>query len=140
MPEESENLRTLIRRYPRLFHGASPQVPSHVEPGWFPIVDSLCSAIDQLLDDDQAAAFCVAQIKEKLGGLRFYFCFRNDVAEDALRDPVGVLVARAEKACSVTCARCGEEGRLRGTTRGISTLCDQHLAKLDASIPNAPIR
>jgi hypothetical protein len=83
--------------------------------GWWPIIAQL--------DRDIAAiesAYEVHQIKEKFGGLRFYYAGR--AGNDARIDE---LIAQAERVAAQTCELCGAPGRARGTG-WIRTVCDEH--------------
>lgn len=86
--------------------------------GWWPIIAQL--------DRDIAAVapnYEVHQIKEKFGGLRFYYG-----VGDAGFDPrIDELVDAAERVAARTCEFCGAPGRARG--KGwIKTVCDEHAA------------
>jgi hypothetical protein len=59
----------------------------------------------------------VAQIKEKFGGLRFYY--------DGGDDHISGMVTMAEVWAGRTCETCGERGKQRGGG-WIRTLCDTH--------------
>jgi hypothetical protein len=110
----------------------------------------LMSAIDAMLGDDLAAGFQVIQIKEKFGGLRFYFELKGrkdftvdvigvgrlqipDLDEDeegqATRPPelerISALVQAAEEEASRTCEVCGAPGAL-APGGWIATLCQRH--------------
>ncbi len=129
---DDDFLDLLIERYPRLFKGARPLAMSHVPPGWLRILDTLCAAFDARLDDHQAATFQVRQIKEKFGGLRFYFALSPWVEgrvvspqEQRLRDGLDDLVRTAEDLALATCVRCGSPGTLRFTPSQ-EVLCEWH--------------
>lgn len=108
--------------------------------GWYQILDSLCAQIQHHIDwshknmqwdmdwnqkhpeeqreirqpVDQVVA---TQIKEKFGGLRFYY--------DGGDDAISGMVRMAESWAAHTCEICGAPGKLRG--RGwMYTACDQH--------------
>lgn len=57
------------------------------------------------------------QVKEKFGGLRFYY----NGGDDYIRG----VVSMAEAMSYVTCETCGAPGKLRGD-RWVQTLCDTH--------------
>lgn len=59
----------------------------------------------------------ITQIKEKFGGLRFYYCGGDDEFDQ--------LVQQAEDLAYKTCETCGEPGRMRGRY-WLQTLCDKH--------------
>ncbi len=62
----------------------------------------------------------VAQIKEKFGGLRFYY--------DGGDDHIGGMVTMAESWAARTCEKCGNKGKHR-SGGWIRTLCDEHEAE-----------
>jgi len=62
----------------------------------------------------------IAQIKEKFGGLRFYY--------DGGDDYISGMVTMAETWAGSTCETCGEKGTRRGGG-WIRTLCDTHEAE-----------
>lgn len=64
-------LEVLARRYPYLFGGK--RVGISIAPGWLAIVERLRAQIDAVLDPAEKGRVRVVQIKEKLGGLRFYW-------------------------------------------------------------------
>lgn len=61
----------------------------------------------------------VSQVKEKFGGLRFYY----DGGDDKIRGMVGM----AESLSAITCEECGAPGDQRHDG-WIRTLCDEHAA------------
>lgn len=65
----------------------------------------------------------VAQIKEKFGGLRFYY--------DGGDDQISGMVTMAEVWAGRTCETCGNLGKQR-SGGWIRTLCDQHEAEYQA--------
>lgn len=62
----------------------------------------------------------VAQIKEKFGGLRFYY--------DGGDEHIGGMIDMAESWASHTCETCGDRGKRRDGG-WIRTLCDKHEAE-----------
>jgi hypothetical protein len=62
----------------------------------------------------------VAQIKEKFGGLRFYY--------DGGDDKIDGMVRMAEAWADRSCEECGKPGTTRNTG-WIKTLCDEHDAQ-----------
>lgn len=134
-------LKKLIGKHPRLFHGRAPRVHSWVEPGWYAVLDALCTDLEALLAATKAVALEVLQIKEKLGGLRFYFALQatssvpseqEEARLEELHGEVSARVAQAEQAAGQTCAACGMPGKLRKGTGDLATLCDSHAAAPDA--------
>ena len=93
-----------------------------VNPGWVPIVDALHAAV---LDIDPDVK--VDQVKEKFGGLRYYY------GSDSERgDEIEALVREAESKCARTCEVCGEDAPKGPYAWGkywINTLCEKHGAE-----------
>jgi hypothetical protein len=65
----------------------------------------------------------VAQVKEKFGGLRFYY--------EGGDEAVAGMVRMAEAWAEHTCEECGKPGQSR-TDGWIKTLCDEHDAQRQA--------
>ena len=104
--------------------------------GWWPIIESLCANIQshidwrnktrsKLLEDnpynhpipDEVEQVTVRQIKEKFGGLRFYY--------DGGDDEISGMVRMAEAWADIACEECGGIGTRR-SGGWIRTLCDKH--------------
>lgn len=124
----------LEKTYPKMFPNGLGYISTG--PGWWPIIEELCSAIEthtnwtnkrrkELLESNpyeakipnEVSQVVVDQIKEKFGGLRFYY----HGGDDFIRG----LVRMAESWASKSCEQCGAPGVIR---RGgwIRTLCDAH--------------
>lgn len=84
--------------------------------GWFPLILKLCEDLEPLVDN----RFEVTQVKEKYGGLRFYY---YGIAKDPSdNERIVSIVAAAEEKSYETCEICGRKAKQRG--RGwISTEC-----------------
>ena len=82
--------------------------------------------VDDIMDYDQDPIvdkvdwIRVAQIKEKFGGLRFYY--------DGGDDHISGMVRMAEAWAGQTCETCGDKGKQR-SGGWIRTLCDKHEAE-----------
>lgn len=93
-----------------------------VQQGWFGLLDELATQIEQRLADEglppPSQSVRVEQIKEKLGGLRFY-CSTISSVDD--------LIDAAEKRSEFICSHCGAPGCQRVRKTGwIITACEQH--------------
>lgn len=93
--------------------------------GWWGLVKELCEEIDHHMrwkqkNGHDVEPVIVRQIKEKFGGLRFYY--------DGGDDYVSGLVTMAERWAAHTCEECGEAGRHR-SGGWVRTLCDKHEAE-----------
>lgn len=86
--------------------------------GWYPIVIQL--------DHDLAAidpGYELHQVKEKLGGLRYYFGVSEGTSKSD-RQRMDELVDAAEEKCEATCELCGDPGIRHTTPHGwLRTLC-----------------
>jgi hypothetical protein len=121
--------KRMEEKYPKMF--ANPYGGFAVDKGWWPIIESLCANIQSHTDwwnknretRPVVEQVVVAQIKEKFGGLRFYY--------DGGDDQISGMVRMAEAWASHACEECGAPGTLGG--KGwIKTLCPTHRAESDA--------
>ena len=118
-----EFAKRMEERFPAMFVGAYGGFA--VEEGWWQIIESLCANIQSHIDwanrkDQVVAQVTVDQIKEKFGGLRFYYSGGDDTIHG--------MVRMAEAWADVSCEVCGS----RGTRRNggwVRTLCDAHEAE-----------
>lgn len=97
--------------------------------GWWPLVEILCRNIDSHVKWKNNLAekypdqykpcpnVVVTQIKEKFGGLRFYY--------DGGDEYISGLVSMAESIAESTCENCGNPG-IRRNGGWLRTLCDKH--------------
>jgi hypothetical protein len=97
----------------------------YVLPGWVPLVDELHARVLKLDPDIH-----VAQVKEKFGGLRYYYDTSEKYQKKhggcrAFTDPMFLLVHAYENISVTTCEVCGERGKQR-EGGWIHTLCDAH--------------
>lgn len=124
-----EFARQMETKYPKMF--SQPYGGFAVGPGWWPIIESLCANIQSHIDwwnknrADRPVVeqVVVAQIKEKFGGLRFYY--------DGGDEKICGMVDMAESWASHVCEECGKPGRSR-EGGWIRTLCDEHEAERQA--------
>jgi hypothetical protein len=125
-------LQRLVAAHGPLFRGAFPDIPSYLSPGWYRLVDQLCSDIEASLGD-ACAAFRIRQIKEKFGGLRFYYSLQgaNDLPT-GVGNGVRDLVQKAEADSKTLCEQCGARSKLHDLEGWLVTLCEKHLAEREA--------
>jgi hypothetical protein len=140
--EYDEFAKRMEGKYPEMF--SQPYGGFAIGEGWWPIVEALCGQINSytkwrnntreaLLKDnpynhkipDAVPQVVVAQIKEKFGGLRFYY----DGGDEFIRG----LETMAELWAGHTCEECGKPGERR-SGGWIRTLCDDHEAERQAKI------
>lgn len=139
-----DKLSELVVTHPRLFRGNQPVVASDLPTGWFHIVDALCRDIEALLESEPDRLE-VTQIKEKFGGLRFYYSLEGaedmflDIQMDRgiqtivghgdgppLMDQIRSLVDAASLRSTTTCQDCGAPGVRAAWGGWIGTLCAVH--------------
>jgi hypothetical protein len=136
----------LCARYPKIFVNRHADMRTtamcwgfECGDGWYNIIDRLCGNIQSHIDwsvknnawdlekDTKNVRSIVpqvvaVQVKEKFGGLRFYY----DGGDDYVRG----LSVMAESMSMVTCETCGAPGKTRG--RGwMYTACDTHAQEGD---------
>ena len=115
----------LIKKHPKLFKQKDlPMTQTAMcwgiecGPGWYSIIDELCTGLQNLTDKQGHPQVEFTQVKEKFGSLRVY----TDGASAAQFE----LIDRAEELSMETCERCGRLGKLREGS-WVVTLCDDCL-------------
>ena len=105
-----------------------------IDKGWWPIIETLCANIQSHIDwkQEQKEKYqrgigcnqvIVVQVKEKFGGLRFYY--------EGGDDEIHGMVRMAEAWADHSCEECGAPGT-SGGKGWIKTLCPTHRAESDA--------
>jgi hypothetical protein len=110
--------KQMEEQFPKMF--AEPYGGFACGEGWWPILEALCANIQHHIDWKNKKSIVVpqvtvAQIKEKFGGLRFYY--------DGGDDEISSMVRMAEAWAGNTCETCGAPGKRRDSG-WIKTLCD----------------
>ena len=125
--------KRMEERFPKMF-GHKRYGGFACGEGWWPILESLCANIQSHIDwkNEQKEKYSrgegcnqvvVAQIKEKFGGLRFYY--------DGGDETINGMVRMAEVWADRSCETCGAPGT-SGGNGWIQTLCPAHRAESDA--------
>lgn len=109
-----EWLNILLEKHPRIFAGKEPSW-SDLPEGWYRVLDALCTAIETSMTDAELRDFRVTQVKEKYGGLRFYYSGGTEITSG--------LIESAEECSEKICMECGDAGRQR-SGGWVVTLCD----------------
>jgi hypothetical protein len=78
--------------------------------GWYPLIVELDEQLRVLFP-----TYAVHQVKEKFGGLRYYWDAEEDVGNPARMKLAEKLVCATESRAAVTCELCGASGRLHRT-------------------------
>ena len=113
-------VKQMEERFPKMF--SHPYGGFAVGEGWWPVLANLCANIQHHIDwknrqSEVVPQVVVGQIKEKFGGLRFYY--------DGGDDQIYGMVRMAEAWAGNTCEECGAPGKSRDGG-WIKTLCDHH--------------
>lgn len=118
-----KNTRTLSNTFKFFFRPTTPGAISlgfgfDCGDGWYKLLYSLCEGIQAVLikSPEIRKEFCVVQVKEKFGDLRFYTQGGNK--------EINKLIDEAESKSAETCELCGEKGGLR-EGGWLVTLCDK---------------
>jgi hypothetical protein len=120
--------KNMEERFPLMF--ANKYGGFAVGAGWYPIIEVLCTNIQQHInwknrESEVVPQVVVEQIKEKFGGLRFYY--QGGDGE------ISGMVRMAEAWADTACEECGGVGKRR-SGGWIRTLCDFHEAERNARI------
>jgi hypothetical protein len=121
--------------YPKIF--SEPFGGFCIGTGWYQIIRSLCGNIQSHINHinctrekllakntynhpipEEIDQVTVDQIKEKFGGLRFYYTGGDSVIDG--------MVTMAESWAEHTCETCGNPGVNRSIRGWLTTLCDVH--------------
>jgi hypothetical protein len=124
--EYDEFVKSMETKYPKMF--GQPYGGFAVDKGWWPILQALCANIQHHIDwwnknretRPVVEQVVVEQIKEKFGGLRFYYTGGDEKIQG--------MVRMAEAWADRSCEECGAPGRTR-EGGWIKTLCDHHEAE-----------
>ena len=129
-----ENTKKLFEKYPKLFSEEERNDPKKslmrygfgVKDGWFDLMDKLCADIQNTIDtkkktNQEFEQVRVVQVKEKMGGLRFY--------TDGADEKIAEMIHKAEKESYKICEVCGKEGKLTNALIWFKTLCESCKAK-----------
>ena len=115
--------KKMEEQFPKMFEGKYGGFA--VGAGWYPILEKLCANIQYHIDwknreTETVPQVVVEQIKEKFGGLRFYYQGGDEYIHG--------LVSMAESWAGSTCEKCSGVGKRRDGG-WIRTLCDFHEAE-----------
>ena len=106
--------KQLCEKYPLIFADRNANMSQtamcwgfECADGWYNIIDTLCKAIQNHIDQCNVSQVVAVQVKEKFGGLRFYYDGGDDYIEG--------LVQMAEMISERTCEVCGNKSTLYQT-------------------------
>jgi len=124
-----EFVKRMEEKYTKMF--SQPYGGFAVGEGWWPIIESLCANIQSHTDwwnknretRPVVEQVVVEQIKEKFGGLRFYYQGGDD--------QISGMVRMAEAWANASCETCGCPAT-KQTTGWIKNVCDKHFDEIEA--------
>jgi hypothetical protein len=126
----NDEWNAILAKYPTLFTG--PNIGLGAGVGWWPALEACFADITAVLIAYPGLDFNAVQIKEKFGGLRFYYdLYRaegselTEEQETEARGKIYEAVEKAEQVAAVACEVCGQPGKRRNGS-WIRTLCDEH--------------
>ncbi|WP_020160020.1 hypothetical protein [Methylobacter marinus] len=113
--------RFLCQKYPHLYRYESPQQTLMgwgfaCGDGWYGLIDTVSALLTGHVPDTRAV-----QVKEKLGGLRFYHAPSNDYSRG--------VVAMAETMSFATCELCGAPAATYEANHWLATRCRAHVER-----------
>lgn len=129
--EHPDVLDVLVKKYPSVFKNMDRGSIDFLPSGWYALVDKLCEDLTVLLDEELAKTpekpdhplFSVMQIKEKFGGLRFYYTMNTE--NDDLAINVQRLIDIAEDKSYTVCEVTGKPGEFCKSGSHFKTLCKE---------------
>lgn len=124
-------LDKIIEQYPIVFKHFDESAYNNLPSGWYKIMDKLCSELTIILEEalgtnpenTEEPLFSVLQVKEKFGGLRFYYMMNTK--DDELYKKIQTAVDIAEDASYSTCQVTGNIGALCKNGSHYMTLCEE---------------
>lgn len=124
-----EKTQKLFDAFPRLYRGRAKSVQESMMSrgfeccdGWFDLIWTLSQKIEDAarqagLEPQSSTWPEAAQVKQKMGTLRFYL--------DNPTETITALIRKAEEDSAKTCETCGNPGSAVRRSR-VKTLCDKH--------------
>jgi hypothetical protein len=89
--------------------------------GWLPLIDALCNDIQKYIDITDVPQIEVTQVKQKFGGLRFYY--------RPYEKEIDKMIWAACEHSTNTCEECGSTDNVTMTKGWISPKCEDCMRK-----------
>jgi hypothetical protein len=115
------DMEDLYARWPKILAQDGRKVGLPIEQGWKILIDELCKQLQHYTDHEGEPQVKARQIKEKLGGLRFYAGPASATQH--------ALIRFAEALSYRACQTCGGMGQLYNKDGWYSTKCLAHAPK-----------
>ena len=114
--EEFDPIDKLIQEFPAVFQNMDTEVFYSIPSGWYNILYNLCEELTPILneerskitEDPEQPLFYVHQIKEKFGGLRYYYT----TSKPEVADEMHKVNRKYEQVAWQTCEMTGNPGVL----------------------------
>lgn len=125
--------KTLYKKYPSIFRDKDKPMTEtcmcwgiDTGNGWYTLIDNLCQELS-ILEKKYNILIIADQVKEKYGGLRFYYHTFTDTQNltEKVWDLIDNVITKYEDMSEITCEVCGEPGIIR-PGGWLSCLCDKH--------------
>lgn len=133
-----EKEQELYAKYPRIFKQQGLSVTKSCMgwgitcgDGWYHLVDRVCQKIEELysqLPGEYKSEYFLtaAQVKQKLGGLRFYIdADYHSLPKPPQLDALYHFIDEVDRESMQTCEECGAPGKRAGRY-WLATLCEKH--------------
>lgn len=123
----------LREKYPAIF---SKKCEISVGEGWIPTLDRMCNLIQRHKDMNDHMGYTqvvAVQVKQKYGGLRFYYNsepqvhLNDNTRWSDWRSWVDGVISMTEAMCRITCENCGAPGKGRVSGGYYYVSCDKHI-------------
>lgn len=99
--------------------------------GWYGIIDEIGEQLIKLGTEDKVIA---DQVKEKFGGLRFYYHVMGGLSKDIYKK-IDDIINEAEEESYKTCESCGSKENVTVNETGWTyTLCDKCREKMKRGV------
>lgn len=120
--------QALKEKYPSVFE----KVSLDIGPGWVPLIEEALDHLDGIsysIDGEMQTylkGLVAKQVKEKFGGLRFYYELGDTAVSSHVAGYVSGVIGYTEDRATATCEQCGQCGQIRSDLHWIRALCDEH--------------
>ncbi len=132
--DKHEEQDRIFKKYPKIFRQKDLTIQESCMPwgldigyGWMPLIDLVCSYTQNCIDEYKLLQLEATQVKEKYGGLRFYYSWVGNKKmtdeQNKYIDRIESLISDAEYISNYICERCGTMIGVFQTKGWITTIC-----------------
>jgi len=137
---KSENQEKLFKKYPKIFCQKDLSMQEtcmcwgiDCGDGWYKILEMLCFQLQFDTDRNNYPQVEATQVKEKFGGLRFYYIILASDKKDKYRErhcgAIDGMISFTEFLSQETCEICGSMENVIQTKGWIKSLCKNCIKK-----------